>query len=335
VSGRALPALVLAGLGLAGFTLAAVLVDPGKALFAWLAAVAFWAGIPVGGLALLLVMRVLPGAWSAPLAPHAAALAALLPLVAVAGLPVALDLGALYPWVRAPLDTPFRSAWLAPAFWFARSGLFLAAGTAIALVLAKPGRRPLAIAALLVFVPLHTVIAFDWLMSLDPDFHSSGFGLWMLSGQGLSALAVIALLRLAEGPRGPDPLGALLLTMLLLWAYAAFMPFFIAWSGNLPSNAAWYGRRTEGSWAVVFPAVALLHAVPTLLLLFRRFRASPRALRAFAALVLVGQALQGAWLVLPEGPGGLLPPLVFLAGLSATGRLGIAVLGRRDPAVTP
>lgn len=323
------PRLLVAGLVFTGAALAAVVLAPDRAGFGWLAALAFWAGVPVGALALLLILRILPGPWAEALGPVAAPAARLLPLVALAGLPVALDLAALYPWARAPLDTAFRAAWLQPVPWLARSALFLAGGSAVAWALARPGRRGLAIAALIGLVPFHTVIAFDWLMSLDPAFHSSGFGLWLLAAQALTAFAALLLARLATHRGSPDPLGALFLVLLLLWAYAAFMPFFIAWSGNLPGPAAWYGRRTAGGWGAVFPLIALLHAVPTALLLFRRFRASRRALAAFAGLVLAGQALQAAWFVLPEAPPGPLPALTGLAALAGLGALGLAALARQ------
>jgi hypothetical protein len=324
--------LALGGLVLTALALAATVVAPDRALFGWLAALAFWAGVPIGALVLLLAMRVLPGPWADALAPLAAPAASLLPLVALAGLPLALDLAAVYPWVDTPLDTAFRTTWLAPGFWVARSLLFLAAGFVVAVALAVPGRRPLALAALMVFVPLHTVIAFDWLMSLDPAFHSSGFGLYLLSLQALTAFAVLVL---AIEPDGPDLIGGLFLVLLLLWSYAAFMPFFISWSGNLPAPAAWYGRRTAGPWAPIFPIVAALHVVPMFLLLFHRFRASRRALAAFAGLVLAGKALETAWLVLPEAPLGALPILTFLAALVGLGALGIAALGLCRRPVAP
>jgi hypothetical protein len=173
-------------------------------------------------------------------------------------------------------------------------------------------------------MPLHSLVAVDWLMSLDPAFHSSGFGLYLLSVQALTAFAVLLLARLARSKGSPDPLGALFLLALLCWIYFAFMQFLVAWSTNLPDGAAWYLRRTTGWWAAVFPLVALLHAIPTLLLLFRPFRASRAALAGFAGLVLLGKALESAWLVLPEGPAGLLPIVIAVAALVGLGGLGLA-----------
>ncbi len=268
---------------------------PERALPGWLAAFAFCAGVPVGALWLLMIMRMVPGAWSEALAPGAAAAALLLPLVALAAVPLALGLDVLYPWTRIDLGTPFRAVWFDEGFAVLRSLVFLGAGFLAAVVLAGAGRRvrPIATAALVVFVPVHTLIAFDWLMSLDPAFHSSIFGLYVLSMQATSALAVLIAARLLAAPaKEPGPLGALLLTALLLWSYFAFMQYLIIWSDNLPAGVAWYLRRTAGGWGVVFPVIAVLHGLPLLLLLFPPLRASRVALLGMCAATLAGKALE-------------------------------------------
>ena len=118
---------LLIGVTGTALALAAVALDPDRALSGWLAAFAFWAGVPLGALLLLLLIRVLPGAWSAVLARVAAPAALLAPLVAAAGLPVAFDLGAIYPWTHGGLATPFRAAYLSAPFFLVRSLVFLAA----------------------------------------------------------------------------------------------------------------------------------------------------------------------------------------------------------------
>jgi hypothetical protein len=315
--------ILATGLLLTALAVVTTLLVPG-ALFGWLAATAFCAGVPIGALFLLLLTRIVPGPWRAAVAPGAAPLARLLPLVALAGLPIAFGLATLYPWVGASLETPFRAAWLTPVGWLIRAVAFLVLGSALAFL---PGRA-FAIAGLVAFVPLHTFVAFDWLMSLDPAFHSSGFGLYVLSIQSLTALSVLLLAHLATDPGSPGPLGALLLVALLFWGYCAFMPYVVAWSTNLPAAAAWYLRRTTGVWSPLFPAVTLLHDVPAFLLLFPGVRDSRRALAAFATLALAGSALETGWLVLPEAPPGAMPTFVAIAATAGLGAVGFAALPR-------
>ncbi|TPE51053.1 hypothetical protein [Amaricoccus solimangrovi] len=316
--------IAAAGLLVTAAALGAILLAPG-ALFGWLAAAAFWAGVPVGALFLALLARVTPGPWRAAVGPGATWLARLLPFVALAGVPVALGLATLYPWVGAPAETAFRGLWLSEAGWLIRAALFLALGSGLAFL---PGDG-LAAAGLILFVPFHTFVAFDWLMSLDPAFHSSAFGLYLLAIQTLSALSVLLLARLAMRRGSPDPFGALLLVALLFWGYCAFMPYLIAWSTNLPAGAAWYLRRTTGPWAPLFPVIALLHVAPAAALLFRPARANRRVLAVCAALALAGSALETGWLVLPEAPAGAAAPLTALAAGLGLGLLGHAAAARR------
>ncbi len=319
--------LSLAGGAAAVLALLAALLDPARALPGWLVAFAFWSGVPVGALFLLMLMRILPGPWSV-LAPATSVAALLMPLAVLAALPVALGLATLYPWSAGDLGTAFRSGYLSGWFAGLRSGIFFAGCIVLAILLSlpRPGTRALATGALVVFVPFHSLIAVDWLMSLDPAFHSSVFGLYVLSIQATTALSALLIVRLVNLPAGhdPRPLGAILLTALLLWVYFAYMQYLISWSDNLPASAAWYGRRSEGGWALVFPAVVLLHAVPTAFLLFPPFRVSRTALIGFCVAILVGKALETAWLVLPEFPAGSITILTTLLALAGLGGLGLA-----------
>jgi hypothetical protein len=156
----------------------------------------------------------------------------------------------------------------------------------------------------LVVVPvLGTVISTDWLLSLDPDFASSGFGLYVLDIQMLTAFAlvVIALTLSGRPMQRPGIIGGLLLTLLLLWGYFAFTHYVITWSDNLPPGVAWYQRRS-GPWSVVMWAVSATRLVPTFLLFFQHVRRSRRALLSLGALVVLGSVLETGWLTLPAAP---------------------------------
>lgn len=303
--------------------LAAVIAEPAL-LAGWLLAFVFWTGLPVGALCLLLILRLVPGAWREALLPPARAALPLLPLAALAALPVLVGPEAIYPWARHAGDG-FRGLWLAPWFFVIRTGLFFA----LAGVLAPTAGRGAAAVGLILLVPLHTVVAADWLMSLDPDFHSSGFGLYVLSIQVTTALAAIVLLRRPDGTAHPPVLGALLFGALLLWAYFAFMQYFIIWSDDLPPLVAWYERRGTPPWAAVAWIAAALHAAPLLALPFPAVRRDGAWLRRLAAAVLAGKALELAWLVLPETGRALPAGLVAAAAGLGLGAATLALLGPR------
>lgn len=312
--------LALAGLVLSAAGLAICLAVP-AALAGWLAAFAFWSSVPLGALFLLLLTGLVPGPWRLKLRRPGRLALCLMPLAVLAALPVLMGLPALYGWTHVAAGG-WRGACLTPAFFILRTLVLLAvAGGLCALILARRATRGVAAAGLITFVLLDTSIAVDWLMSLDLEFHSSVFGLYVLSIQAGIALCMVLLVHLASrgGGQGSGILGALLLTSLLLWGYFAFMQYLISWSDNLPDIAPWYLRRTEGAWGLVACVIGALSLGPAVLLVFAPVRRSPRWLMSLSLAALTARALECAWLVLP---GRAAPGTALWVGLLAFAGLG-------------
>ncbi|WEX10567.1 hypothetical protein [Chelativorans sp. AA-79] len=323
--------LWLVGVGCAVAALAVCLVVP-KALGGWLMAFVFWSSLPLGALVLLMMIRIIPGKWRRELGGAAEVAILLSPLALLAVLPVFAGLGALYPWADTSGEGGFRGAYLMPWSFVLRTVLFFALSVALAVLLMGRPRwsMPVSVAGLILFVPFDTAIAFDWLMSLDPKFHSSGFGLYILSIQVVIAVCLLILAYLSAGPRaGLSGIpGAVLLSALLLWAYFAFMQFFIIWSTNLPHGVLWYQHRSGGAWTGIMWVVAALHFLPAFLLLFSPFRRGRAWLMGFAAAILVGKALEVSWLVLPNIYAGFPSVAVALLSLGGLGALTAAAVPR-------
>ncbi len=306
-----------------------------EALVGWLAAFLLWTNLPIGLLLIALMRAIIPGPWQRELAGiEGAALASWMPAV-MAGLPVLIGLPALYGWAANTAGDGFRGVYLTPWFFALRTILFFAAAGALNLALLRmPARATnIAVAGLIAFIPLQMVVATDWIVSLDPDFHSSGFGLYLLSVQALTALSVFVPLRLQYGARTAGLLGGPMLTALLLWAYFAFMQYFISWSDNLPPIVHWYGVRRENGWGVVEILIAVLGLLPAGMLLFGAVRRSSALLAVLCLIVLTGKLFEIAWLVLPQrtttaafavmalgGAGLACSGLALLAGVTAGDR---------------
>jgi hypothetical protein len=265
-------------------------------LSGWLAGFALWSGVPLGALLLAMTAVLVPGRWRDETDAQARALLALLPLAGIAILPILIGTQSLYPWAE---DS--GRLYLSAGFFVLRSVVFLAIfiGIGAALLLSPIPSLAVASGGIIIFVLLDTTLAVDWLMSLEPHFHSSGFGLYILAIQVNAALAVIVPMRLRFADANPGLLGALMLTGLLFWAYLAFMQYLISWSDNLPEPVAWYRHRGTGIWSVAEIAIGALHLVPLLLLFSNKVRESPDWLRGIAAATLLGTAIETAWLVFP------------------------------------
>lgn len=297
------------------------------ALHGWLAAALFWTALPIGGLFLLLLVRLVPGGWRNDVGPASEALVVLLPIVVLALLPLVIAPGVTYPWI-AETQEGLRGIYLTRGFFVTRTVLFVAGMAALGFLLLLRPRwwRPAAAGGLIVFTLFDGLIAVDWIMSLDPHFRSSTFGLYILCIQATIALCVVILIAERRAER-VGILGALLLTALLFWVYFAFMQYLIVWSGNLPEGAAWYLRRQGGIWTALGWFIATLHAVPLLLLMLPRVRHCRRWLPVLAVEVLVGKACEAAWLVLPEAKeAGFLTVVATALAIAGLGAVTVAAL---------
>jgi hypothetical protein len=306
-------------LGLAALLLIALLAlwhTPGRqALLAgYLAAWWFWLGLSLGALANLWVHDLTGGAWGAPLRPLLVAAARQLPWLALLFLPLLAGVHTLYRWSLPGYlaDDPLLSAkrwWLAQPFFQWRAVLYLALwcwlGT-LAAIQRESARR--AALGLLAYGFSVSLAAVDWLMSLEPRWAASGFGLLigvgqMLSGFAFTIVCCVWLLPLQPALRYRD-LGNLLLMYVLSWAYLAFTQYLIIWAENLPYEISWYLPRLHTGWRGVAETLILLHFfLPLLILLFRQAKDAPQRLGAIAAVLLATHMLDCAWLVLPSLPG--------------------------------
>lgn len=276
---------------------------------AWLLLFLLAAGLVAGALAALAMGHLLGDDWLRPVRPGLEAAARAAPLLLPLSLPVLLLLERLYPWaVAAPAD-PVHAAWFAPAFFAARVlgalalwaalGRWLLAGWSGALHPRRAG------AVLLFLVPTAGVAAQDLALSRDLSWFGSLQGFALVIGAASAALAGATLAALLwrglPRPESLDGLERALLTlgMAVLWLW--FVQFVVAWAGNLPEEAAWYGRRGEGVWFWIkfgFALPALLTAIAlSLVPQWGAWR-----LGAVCALLFAHHAAQVAWVVVPDSP---------------------------------
>lgn len=163
---------------------------------------------------------------------------------------------------------------------------------------------------ILIYALTVTGAAVDWVMSLDPHWYSTMYGVIFMVGQGLSCFAfVIAIIALLSD-RVPfvgliDPillndLGNFLLAFVMLFAYVSFSQYLIIWSANIAEETPYYFVRTKGGWQFVALLIVVFHfLVPFLLLLWRRSKRNIRSLAAIALALIVMRWVDLFWVIAP------------------------------------
>jgi hypothetical protein len=309
--------------------LALVFVDTRAALGGWLVAAVWIGSVPIGALGLRMMMRLIPGPWREELWVPTERLTLLMPLAALAMVPVLVGVGRLYPWVDLPLHG-YRAVYLSVWAFDLRTIVFFAAAIVVAVLLPRSAGEALAAGGLVALTLYDTTVVIDWLMTLDPGFHSSGFGLYGMSIQYAIAVSALILLRLMAGPaEHTNVLGALLIMVLLTWTYLAFMQYFIIWSGNLPQGVAWFAKRGSAGWSVLEYVSTITALVPLFLLFFPLVRTGRLWLMALCVVVMFGKAVELAWLVLPTTTNAGIGATSTALALVGLGGLTMVALQRR------
>ena len=299
---------------------------------AWLIGFLFCLGLAVGSLALLMLQHLSGGQWGLVSRRVFEAASGTMWLVALFFLPVLLGIPVIFEWshadaVQANPIIGMKAPYLNVQFFVIRAVIYFAfwllctwllnswsAGQDRGTVATTPADsvrfRTVSAPGLLLLVLTVTFASVDWIMSLEPEWFSTIFGLLVMVGQGLSALSLaILVLALVAGstamagtlvPRHFHDLGKLLLAFVMLWAYLAFSQFLIIWSGNLPEEIPWYLKRMQGAWGGVALLLVLGHfALPFLLLLSRDLKRHSGLLSKVALAVILMRLVDLIWLVAP------------------------------------
>ena len=168
----------------------------------------------------------------------------------------------------------------------------------------------------------------DLLMTLDPHWYSTIFGVYYFAGCAISIFALLSLFGLVLRKNGRlkhsisvehyHDLGKLLFGFIVFWAYIAFSQYMLIWYGNLPEETEWFLKRQTGEWTTVSLILIFGHfVVPFLLLVSRKIKRRPLLLALTGGYVAIMCWIDIFWLVIPEfSPGvarfGLLDVLCFL-----------------------
>jgi hypothetical protein len=198
-----------------------------------------------------------------------------------------------------------------------------------------------------------TFAAFDWIMSLDPHWYSTVFGVYVFAGAFMSALAFLILSILTVQRHGLlthvvtiehiHDLGKLLFAFVVFWAYIAFSQFMLIWYANIPEETLWFAHRWHHGWEYISVILAAGHFVFPFFLIISRAAKRNRRLMTFAVLWLLAMHyIDLYWLVMPSFQiEGLAPSLVDLLAFVGVGGLFLAtycrlamkptLVPRRDP----
>jgi hypothetical protein len=300
-------------------------------VFGYVVNFAFVLSLALGALYFVVLHYLTHAGWSVVVRRIAEAVSATLPLLAVLFVPILFGLGEVYPWARATvaaaghrlpgsvlyLKTPFFvgrwiayfAIWILTARYYYRRSVKQDSSGDVQLTVQMEHR---AAVAMLLFAFTLTFAAIDLLMSLDPRWYSTIFGVYYFAGSVVGIYALITILvfglqragflRSAISVEHYHDLGKLLFGFVIFWAYIAFSQYMLIWYANIPEETEWLARRQMNGWGWVGLLLVFGHfVVPFVALLSRTPKRRPRLLAVAAVWMLAMHWVDIFWVVAPAG----------------------------------
>jgi hypothetical protein len=322
--------LLMAGAVGAVVSIAGWFMEPTQFFQSYLMAYMLCLGVTLGCLALGMIHQLSGGAWGVLIRRPIGAAVRVIPIMTVLFLPIVLGMSHLYTWTNADLVAhdealQHKHLYLNVPFFLIRAALYFLVWNGLSYFLntwsLEQDRNPdprlalrmqrLSGFGLLAYGLTITFASFDWLMSLEPHWFSTIYGVLIIGGQGLSALAFLIIVMVWLSRRAPinaivvpqhfHDLGNLTLAFVMLWAYFSFSQYLIIWSGNLPAEIAWYLHRLQTGWRFVGVTLVIFHfAVPFAVLLSRTVKREGELLVKVAVGILIVRLIDLFWLIAPE-----------------------------------
>jgi len=338
--------------GIIGF-----IAEPERASFSYLPAFMFLVSIAIGSLFLIAIEYLAGADWSVPFRRIAEFLASLLPLLFLLVIPLLFHLKEIFYWaqkdiVSADVILQGKSPYLNSTFFIIRVFLILILWFAFYFKFISNSRKQdstgdqgltkNSIVFSGIFMPVFaftiTLVAVDWLMSLEPRWFSTIFGVYFFSGAVWSSLAAVTYISIKLKDNGylhPKinsdhyySLGTLLFAFTVFWAYIAFSQYMLIWYADLPEETFWFAHRWSGGWSVISVIVIITHfVVPFAALLSFPSKTNPARLKFISIWILIAHYIDLYWLIMPSFfIGGKVYTFSWLDIVFPIGALGLIII---------
>jgi hypothetical protein len=321
--------IALAAIGVGTFA-AGMALDTKHTWISFLQNNFYFTSLALGGLFFAAIQWLTSAMWSAPIRRISESFTAYLPIALLGFLGLSFGLKDLYTWtdpavISSSVTLQHKTAYLNIPFFIIRNVIalvlwYLFARAMIGRSIAQDSNRDATLSRrnanlapffLLIFAFGYTMASFDQLMSLDPLWFSTIFGVYCFAGLFYSTLALTCLVTLYLKAKGKlegvlndnhlHDIGKFMFAFTVFWAYIGFSQFMLIWYANLPEETGYYIKRMNDGWMGV--SVFLLvgkFMLPFFLLLPREMKRNTKRLAMVACFMMFAQWVDVLWMVQPE-----------------------------------
>lgn len=336
---------VLIFLGVLSFVFL-MIKDKERAWHAYLTGYFYFASLALGGLFFAAIQHMTKAGWSVNIRRFSESLTSFIPYAAGAAVVLLIGMPYLFEWtdkahVAADPLLAGKASYLNVTFFVIRMIAFFGLWmffqkkiVGMSLTQDKTGDQNIthklasySVAFVLVFALSYSFFSVDLIMSLEPHWFSTIFGVYCFAGMFQSTVATLILMTIYFMRQGKlnglvdenhlHDLGKFLFAFTVFWAYIAFSQFMLIWYANLPEETIFYQPRMAGAWTwVSVLLIVFKFIVPFLALLPKWAKRNQNHLIAVSILILLMQYVDMYWLIFPnlnseEVVGGVLDFLVW------------------------
>jgi len=307
-----------------GFT-----IDRAQFFYSYLTAFFFWLSIALGGLFFVMLHYLANAKWSVVIRRLSENIMLALPVMALFLIPVFLGMHDLFHWtheevVQADKILAGKQSFLNANFFIIRGISYFVIWSLLSVYLYRKSIkqdqkheagflksvRAVSAPGMILFALTITLASVDWLMSLDPHWFSTIFGVYLFTGSFLAFLSLVAIIGRYLSGQGVlkgiltdehyHDIGKLLFAFTIFWAYMAYSQYFLIWYADIPEETYWFLNRWVGTWKGFSMLLLFGHFVlPFLLLLPRWSKRNAVMLTIVALWILLMRWVDLYWLIFP------------------------------------
>jgi hypothetical protein len=294
----------------------------------------------MGVLAFYAIQQVAQAGWSPVLFRVMQGITSFLPIISIIFFILLLCSGFhinhLFIWMAEGTTTPghenydalitAKSGYLNFAFWISRAALFLLGWNLYRYLSRKnclaqdeasddtfyKKNFKMSAAFLVFFIVSESIMAWDWIMSVDPHWFSTLFGWYVFASFFVSGITTISMVTLYLKSKGYlehvnsshiHDLSKFMFGISVFWTYLWFSQFMLIWYANIPEEVTYFVTRIEHYNLPFFGAVVLNFVFPILVLINTDFKRIAPIIVATGIVILFGHYIDFFNMIMPATVG--------------------------------
>ena len=158
------------------------------------------------------------------------------------------------------------------------------------------------------FFVTESMMAWDWIMSIDPHWFSTLFGWYVLASSLVTSVTVIAITTIFLKSKGYLPkvndshihdLAKFMFGLSIFWTYLWFSQYMLIWYSNIPEEVTYFLTRIDDYQLPFFGMIILNFVLPLLILISSEYKRSNWIIVMAGIIIIIGHYIDIFNMIMP------------------------------------